>query len=480
MNCKLIDVIDENETIGNSLSTLNVNFKSLEIATCGLSSIVTEAVKNRSNNVSSLRGINKVVVNPNENVVIVSLAECPSWHVGISNVPLYQIPLPTRVSQATVLSSSFIDHLQFTVSVNCPLSGSERISTSFVVPNTGSKCMTYLATKNLLLVSENINAATVFSSVPLLTTSLLTPDIRFVNSSHLLPDGRVFLLKNGTQKTYNLPLTSTNFVGGYNISPQTNTIIPCGGADWQRLYPFNPRYYSHFGSALLPNGNVYINPSALGECSAIIYSPVTNSTELVSLTANGYSTSCVSLPDGRIYRIPGPASSRAHCYNPNTNRFELALGIITTTEAYPGVGGWHSGCLMADGRIFMAPNEPYRGALIFDPLAAEESLALTETLSGGYPTYSGDHDFFYNSSVLLPDGRILVLPWDPCVNQNAVIYNPYDNTNQVINIGASYTKGMLLEDGRVAIFGDNKLQFMSIYQQENFSFKALSGPHFNK
>ena len=485
MSCNLtVTIIDENECVGDSLDTINSNFESLDSAVCYLSARVSSTNTNTTG-VASLSGYYKLNATPRTGVVTVSQKFCPPWHVGLTGKPLYQETGANRISQQFALSAQYLQHLQYVVSQNTAMPGSEKLRVSTVVVPGQHEGSTMLADGRIFSQDYDSGTAGIFDT----TTESLVNVLQnlgkyFSSGSVLLPDGRVFLLRNGILPSGG----ASDPIAGFLFNPATNSFTTAGGLAWGQTYPLSPIYYGFYGQTLLPDGKVYINPSA-NDNPIIIYDPASDTTRITAAKSVGLSTSCVSLADGRVYRIPGEGNLRAQIYNPYNDTFTTALGLFSNTNStYSGRGGWHSGCLMADGRIFMAPNQPNTGAKIYDPNATSDAAALMETPSTGYTTYSSIHDLFYGSSTLLPDGRIAVLPYDASSSGTiAVIYDPKTNTNTTINVSYNANIGYLLRDGRLFIspYGPysgttGNYRYISFYNKENFSFAAISGPHMNQ
>jgi hypothetical protein len=484
MSCNVtITTIDENECVGDSLNTINDNFAALDNAVCYLSARVTQANAATTLGVTSLSGYYKLDATPRQGAVTVSHKLCPQWHIGKTGRPLYQETGANRISQQIALSAEYLQHLQYVVSQNAVLSGGERIRVSSSTVPDNHEGAVLLADGMVFIPDYDSGTAGLFNPVTEVRTNVTQSLGKYFSSGYvLLPNGKVFLLRNG--------LPYGDAIAGFLFDPATNSFTATGGQAWNKTFYNNaPIYYAYYGQTLLPDGRVYINPSGNNN-PIIIYDPATDTTTTTPQSSVGLSTSCASLADGRVYRIPGEGNLRAQIYNPYDNTLTTAYGIFSNTNStYSGRGGWHSGCMMADGRIFMAPNQPNTGAKIFDPNATSDGTALFETPSDGYVTYGSIHDLFYGSCTLLPDGRIIALPYDTnSANTTAVIYDPKSNKNQTLNVSYTNNIGYLLKDGRLLIspYGPYSgptaanFRYISFNFNENFSFAAISGPHMNQ
>ena len=159
----------------------------------------------------------------------------------------------------------------------------------------------------------------------------------------------------------------------------------------------------------------------------------------------------VAMADGRVFFVPGQACIataviRPHIWDPHTGGMHQV--------AVPWVAGagdeFLGGCLLLDGRVFLMPSwASLTGqAYVYDP-------ELDRVLPAGAPVVSG-----YNSCVLLPDGRVLLVPW---LATNLLIYDPKRDaittsaaaTPPELQTGADFAGGVLLPDGRVLLVPNN-------------------------
>ena len=476
--------IQLNDFIGDSLDRINSNFSNLATVACNLSGSLTGVTQLAVEQI--LEGIN-ITTNPvpslsatGQGNVTLSYNECPQWHIGLSGLPLNQEVGDSRVSQQQAYAANFFKHLRDTIEFNPPmLSGVSVALTQNTIsviaeggvmmgdgrvycvrrdPSGGS-------TTQAAIFDPTTNRFQSGAGSPSTTNSV------WGYGATLMADGRVLI-----------PPTNQTSAQIYN--PSTNLMSVAGGS-WssQGVDVF-------YGCTLLSDGRVYVNAnkttnSSNVSLSSIIYNPVSNTTTFTPPVSGG-SGSCVLLADGRVYRIPGyytPTTRRAQIYDPSTNTYSYALGLYPVTTR-----GFHLGQLMKDGRIFIAPTDPScGGARIYDPFATTDETALVATTTSNF--YTGAFiDIYYGGSTLLPDGRVLLVPWQA---DKAIIYDPITNTTVSItvpnvNVGgllSRYAGAFLLKDGRVFAVpygtGRNGI-LITTYQQKNFDFAALSGPHFNK
>ncbi|MFO1130393.1 MAG: hypothetical protein U1E16_00045 [Hyphomicrobiales bacterium] len=161
----------------------------------------------------------------------------------------------------------------------------------------------------------------------------------------------------------------------------------------------------------------------------------------------GLFCAAILLADGRVFFMPGQSGVRTavikpHIWDPHTGSMHQ---VEVPWEAGSGAefGG---GCLLQDGRVFLVPawTSASAQAYVYDP-------ELDRLTPAGEAVVTG-----YNSCVLLPDGRVLLIPWSAT---SPLLYDPRADTMTVsaaatppeLQTGADFTGGQLLPDGRVLL-----------------------------
>lgn len=178
-----------------------------------------------------------------------------------------------------------------------------------------------------------------------LTNQLTTPNIGFSGTSAyfgatLMPDGKVFMVPNGTLSTRALifdPVTLT----------ATSTAASFGSGSQK-----------YVGAVLMPNGNVYCIPASA--TTARIVNPLTLEVSTPPGTFPGnFAFAKGSLtPDGRVFIAPYN-STTARVFNPSTNTLSTMPG--------PAFGGGSTigSILLPDGRTFVIPATTSNSRLVY-------------------------------------------------------------------------------------------------------------------
>jgi hypothetical protein len=193
--------------------------------------------------------------------------------------------------------------------------------------------------------------------------------------------------------------------------------------------------------------------ATMTRCSGLdpVLTVVENAFTLDPDEGQGLFGAAVAMADGRVFFVPGQAGAgtaviRPHIWDPHTG------GMHQVAVPWQAGGGdeFLSGCLLLDGRVFLMPSwASLNGqAYVYDP-------ELDRVVPAGEPVVSG-----YNSCVLLPDGRVLLVPWSAT---NPLIYDPKRDaiitsaasTPAELQTGADFTGGVLLPDGRVLLLPNN-------------------------
>ncbi|MFN8464556.1 MAG: hypothetical protein U0X20_03360 [Caldilineaceae bacterium] len=191
----------------------------------------------------------------------------------------------------------------------------------------------------------------------------------------------------------------------------------------------------------------------MARCSGLdpVLTVVENAFTLDPDEGQGLFGAAVVMADGRVFFVPGQAGAgtaviKPHIWDPHT-------GSMHQVEVPWTAGGgdeFLSGCLLLDGRVFLMPSWANLNgqAYVYDP-------ELDRIGPAGEPVVSG-----YGSCVLLPDGRVLLVPWSAT---NPLIYDPKRDaittsaasTPAELQTGADFTGGVLLPDGRVLLVPNN-------------------------
>jgi hypothetical protein len=166
----------------------------------------------------------------------------------------------------------------------------------------------------------------------------------------------------------------------------------------------------------------------------------------------------VSLPDGRVFVCGGQDSSsrsKSDCglFDPRTLQFE-ALGDLVVARAF------HTAVLINSHQVLIAGGYGYASGS--SSQTALDSLELFDIDTGrsGQIRTALTQARYAHSSVLLPDGRVLILggtrsdkePW----LQSAEIFDPTTSTISAgpsLGLGRSGAKTVAMPSGRIAVFG---------------------------
>jgi hypothetical protein len=134
-------------------------------------------------------------------------------------------------------------------------------------------------------------------------------------------------------------------------------------------------------------------------------------------------------------------------YDPVINNFTAGPSVPLGSGRTGDHGSrYFGGVLLPDGRVVLVPSNAAAIGL-YDPDTS------TFTAGPNVPTdSSGYHESMYCGGVLLPDGRVVLVP------NNAAALGLYDPVNNTFTIGPSvlgYAGGVLLSDGRVVLVPKN-------------------------
>ena len=148
----------------------------------------------------------------------------------------------------------------------------------------------------------------------------------------------------------------------------------------------------------------------------------------------------VLLPDGRVVMIPSYIGIANHSfigiYDPQTNQFRHDGGSIpnATMPTSPKEFQYSGGMLLPDGRVLLVPNQSSTIGL-YDP--ANDSFVSGPTVSSGG----------YSGAVLCPDGRVVLVP-DRA--PEIYVFDPSTDDGVATHSASGFRGGVLLRDGRVA------------------------------
>ena len=186
--------------------------------------------------------------------------------------------------------------------------------------------------------------------------------------------------------------------------------------------------------------------------------------------SQGLFGAAVVMADGRVFFVPGQVGAgtaviQPHIWDPHTG----GMHVVEGPWLQGGGDEFLSGCLLLDGRVFFAPSWANLNgqAYIYDP-------ELDRVVPAGEAVASG-----YNSCVLLPDGRVLLVPWSAT---SPLIYDPRADSMTVsaaatpaeLQTGSDFAAGVLLPDGRV-LFVPNSAPIAMVYDPGADSLAVVSG-----
>ena len=130
---------------------------------------------------------------------------------------------------------------------------------------------------------------------------------------------------------------------------------------------------------------------------------------------------CLAAPcvmaDGRVFFVPGQTGGgtaviKPHIWDPHTG------GMHQVEVPWEAGGGdeFLGGCLLLDGRVFLMP-------LVVHPQRRRPTSTIRNSTGCCRPGAPCERR--YNSCVLLPDGRVLLVPWSAT---SPLIYDPKSDT----------------------------------------------------
>jgi hypothetical protein len=159
----------------------------------------------------------------------------------------------------------------------------------------------------------------------------------------------------------------------------------------------------------------------------------------------------------------GPALASTFIFDPATNQ-----GSPTGSMVAPRAG--HVAALLPDGRVLIAgglasagPGTSGTSVELYDPVTGTFTAAGGITVADAPPAHRGSFEG-RPSAVALPDGRVLIVGWDPdstlTPTRSVQLYDPVTGDLDAIELPAGMlAHGMhgavLLADGRVLVFDGN-------------------------
>ena len=154
------------------------------------------------------------------------------------------------------------------------------------------------------------------------------------------------------------------------------------------------------------------------------------------------------LQDGRVFISPctRTADNDALLYDPSTDTVSAIPGYLT------GGNQPYRGCtLLPDGRVFTAPCTATDGkGRVYDPSTGTVT-ATTAVFPLNHPTNPGFYQRRFGNCILLPDGRVLLVPydnsyvsyWDPVTDTTTLGAQVYTTTPS----SSAYSGAALSPDG---------------------------------
>jgi hypothetical protein len=265
----------------------------------------------------------------------------------------------------------------------------------------------------------------------------------------LLADGRVLVVGGTATK---MSLVSPGLTSAETYDPATGKFTPTGSLLTRRQY--HTATLLRDGHVLIAGGlpgnegsELYMDPIAAAE----LYDPVTGKfTAAGSMKAGRFMHTATLLQDGRVLIVggldqTGNRVSSAEIYDPATGKF-TPTGSMSTARAMHTATVLASGKVLIEGGggIVIGEDLSSMPAELYDPVSGKFSVT-----GGSQPGRTG------HASVLLPDGRVLVIggkwmgdTW------SAAVYDPASSTFIAVPVGFLPSgTGTLLDDRRVLLCG---------------------------
>lgn len=454
-----INIIDENELIGDSLDKINDNFSSLDNVTCAVK-LKISGVSGTTGTVVSLSGTNGLTTNPTTGIVTVKKNFCPLWHIGSTKKSLYKEAPQDRASQQVEQSNIYLEYVKYIISQNPPVMGSEtylqRNTVSFSMATTFHCGVVTLGDGRVFFVPHSYIYGVIYDpSVDGFTFTDIPLSTGFADGC-LLPDGRVCLLPGINNYIYIWnPSDNTLFKSAINLSRPGLT------------QPYN-------GGVLLKDGNIMLVPYERND-GTCIYNPSTdtiteiNGQEFTTPSGKSFYSGQLSL-DG-TYVLLTPFNSPFALKVGTSAPYDRVFAGLGTT--FTGGSNFSGSVLLPDGRVFFVPYNS-TVAYIYNP--------NTDTFSIAGGTYLGV-PAKYRTGILMPDGRICMPPFG---FQKVAYYDPITNTTSFsVTIGSAsykYAGGTVLEDGRIVIapYNEQRALFITPVCQKGFSRAMTTGMFFKE
>ena len=266
------------------------------------------------------------------------------------------------------------------------------------------------------------------------------------NTTTLLNDGRVIFNQLG----------AGNNIGFF--TPERNQFSSVSGG-------FTIVSYDYTGAIQIPDGRVIFIPSnqqRVGALNPITYSFTTYSTGTVGVSNAHWGA--VYEPSGNVIMTPS-GTSNVGIFNSVTNSYSRISFVSDTVSII-----YHGSVLLTDGRVLFVPNNTSNIG-IYTPTTATYTN-VTVTVSGSYA-----------GGCLMPTGNVFMVP--NTASSNAIIYNPFLNTQSNVNgLNGAFFGGpnggngaVALPDGRIVIFPrrDGSSGSIVIYNSVTGAFNQVAG-----
>lgn len=234
---------------------------------------------------------------------------------------------------------------------------------------------------------------------------------------------------------------------GYLIPAMVNNsaeLYEPGSGTWSYTGSMNKKR-TNFSSVVLPNGNILAIGGTMNWDGSETYSTASCEIYNVAIGTWTYTDSmkvqrenhkAILLKTGKVL-VVGDKDGRCELYDPSINKWENTGSNV----AY--VGGGMDLIMLQDGKVLVTLE---KSAQLYDP--ASGTWSLLSNLVG---------DRLFHSSILLPDGRVLIAGSTRFTDQNsAEIFDPVQNTFTATGSMSEYRASspmILMDDGRVLIYG---------------------------
>jgi hypothetical protein len=206
---------------------------------------------------------------------------------------------------------------------------------------------------------------------------------------------------------------------------------------------------NYIGGVTAHDGRIFM-PS-YGATNTGVFNPRTNSFTTISGSPINFFGG-VLIPDGRIVLVPNSATV-----------IGLINPVTSTYTAGPSALGVHAGgCLLPNGTVFLSPAG-----------ATTCRYGIYNPTTGVYTSYTTNGWAGYEGAVLVPDGRVIMVPTNV---SNLGIYNFNTNSYSTINISpyTGYSTAVYHPNGNV-YFAPWTATNIGIFNTTTNSFSTRSG-----